>query len=390
MPRKYRADQVGSLLRPQAVLDAHAAQREGKMTDAQVKEIEDKAILDAIEMQKAVGIDILSDGEMRRSGWSSGFQYAVSGFVPGAPAIRLQWHDSATGEPISPAAPAPVTRPGGAPAVPGGGTGGQVIGSKLKQERPLTQHEEPFLKEHAGGKPYKITIPAASYMTSRGFKPGVTDPAYPNRKAVLDDVTAIIAGEVKRVAAQSVPYIQIDNPHYPDYIDQGRVDQMKALGLDIDQTIQDDIDADNASIEGIDRNKSLVAMHFCRGNGGRGGWHTSGGYDAIAERVFTQLKYDALLLEYDSDRAGGFEPLRFVPKGVTVVLGLITTKSGELEKTDDIVRRIEEASKFVDLDDLAVSPQCGFASVAMGNPVTPEEQRRKLELVVEVARRVWG
>jgi 5-methyltetrahydropteroyltriglutamate--homocysteine methyltransferase len=327
---------------------------------------------------------------MRRSGWSSGFQYAVSGFVPGAPAIRLQWHDSATGEPISPAAPAPVTRPGGAPAVPGGGTGGQVIGSKLKQERPLTQHEEPFLKEHAGGKPYKITIPAASYMTSRGFKPGVTDPAYPNRKAVLDDVTAIIAGEVKRVAAQSVPYIQIDNPHYPDYIDQGRVDQMKALGLDIDQTIQDDIDADNASIEGIDRNKSLVAMHFCRGNGGRGGWHTSGGYDAIAERVFTQLKYDALLLEYDSDRAGGFEPLRFVPKGVTVVLGLITTKSGELEKTDDIVRRIEEASKFVDLDDLAVSPQCGFASVAMGNPVTPEEQRRKLELVVEVARRVWG
>jgi 5-methyltetrahydropteroyltriglutamate--homocysteine methyltransferase len=380
MPRKYRADHVGSLLRPQEVLDAHAAQREGRMTEQQVKEIEDRAILDAIAMQKSVGIEVLSDGEIRRSGWSGDFQYAVSGFVAGAPALRLQWHNPETGEPIQMTPPAaPNTNP----------AGGQLIGNKLKQERPLTEHEAPFLKANAGGIPYKVTIPAASYITTRGFKPGVTDNAYPNRKAVLDDVTSIIAGEVRRLAGEGVPYIQVDNPHYPDYIDAGRVDQMKAMGLNIAETIQDDVDADNASIEGVDRDKTLVAMHFCRGNGGRGGWHTAGGYDAIAEQVFTQLKYDALLLEYDSDRAGGFEPLRFVPKGVVVVLGLITTKSGELEKADDIVRRIEEASKFVDIDDLALSPQCGFASVAMGNPVTPEEQRQKLELVVEVARRVW-
>jgi 5-methyltetrahydropteroyltriglutamate--homocysteine methyltransferase len=380
MPRKYRADHVGSLLRPQGVLDAHAAQREGRMTEQQVKEIEDRAILDAIAMQKSVGIEVLSDGEIRRSGWSGDFQYAVSGFVAGAPALRLQWHNPETGEPIQMTPPAaPNTNP----------AGGQLIGNKLKQERPLTEHEAPFLKANAGGIPYKVTIPAASYITTRGFKPGVTDNAYPNRKAVLDDVTSIIAGEVRRLAGEGVPYIQVDNPHYPDYIDAGRVDQMKAMGLNIAETIQDDVDADNASIEGVDRDKTLVAMHFCRGNGGRGGWHTAGGYDAIAEQVFTQLKYDALLLEYDSDRAGGFEPLRFVPKGVVVVLGLITTKSGELEKADDIVRRIEEASKFVDIDDLALSPQCGFASVAMGNPVTPEEQRQKLALVVEVARRVW-
>ncbi|HEX5140998.1 MAG TPA: 5-methyltetrahydropteroyltriglutamate--homocysteine S-methyltransferase [Dehalococcoidia bacterium] len=380
MPRKYRADHVGSLLRPQGVLDAHAAQREGRMTEQQVKEIEDRAILDAIAMQKSVGIEVLSDGEIRRSGWSGDFQYAVSGFVAGAPALRLQWHNPETGEPIQMTPPAaPNTNP----------AGGQLIGNKLKQERPLTEHEAPFLKANAGGIPYKVTIPAASYITTRGFKPGVTDNAYPNRKAVLDDVTSIIAGEVRRLAAEGVPYIQVDNPHYPDYIDAGRVDQMKAMGLNIAETIQNDVDADNASIEGVDRDKTLVAMHFCRGNGGRGGWHTAGGYDAIAEQVFTQLKYDALLLEYDSDRAGGFEPLRFVPKGVVVVLGLITTKSGELEKADDIVRRIEEASKFVDIDDLALSPQCGFASVAMGNPVTPEEQRQKLALVVEVARRVW-
>jgi 5-methyltetrahydropteroyltriglutamate--homocysteine methyltransferase len=380
MPRKYRADHVGSLLRPQEVLDAHAAQREGRMTEQQVKEIEDRAILDAIAMQKSVGIEVLSDGEIRRSGWSGDFQYAVSGFVAGAPALRLQWHNPETGEPIQMTPPAaPNTNP----------AGGQLIGNKLKQERPLTEHEAPFLKANAGGLPYKVTIPAASYITTRGFKPGVTDNAYPNRKAVLDDVTSIIAGEVRRLAGEGVPYIQVDNPHYPDYIDAGRVDQMKAMGLNIAETIQNDVDADNASIEGVDRDKTLVAMHFCRGNGGRGGWHTAGGYDAIAEQVFTQLKYDALLLEYDSDRAGGFEPLRFVPKGVVVVLGLITTKSGELEKADDIVRRIEEAAKFVDIDDLALSPQCGFASVAMGNPVTPEEQRQKLALVVEVARRVW-
>ena len=278
-----------------------------------------------------------------------------------------------------------------APVAPGaGGPGGGVIGEKLVQLRPLTGHETPFLKANAGGMPYKVTIPAASYITSRGYKPGVSEPAYANRKAVLDDVTDIIAKEVHQLAAEGVPYLQLDNPHYPDYIDPDRVQQMKALGLDVEKTIQDDIEADNRVVAGIDRANTTIAMHFCRGNGGRGGWHTSGGYDAIAETVFPQLDYDVLLLEYDSERAGGFEPLRFVPKGKTVVLGLITTKLGDMEKADDVVRRIEEASRYVDINDLALSPQCGFASVAMGNPITPEEQRAKLALVVEVARRVWG
>jgi len=247
-----------------------------------------------------------------------------------------------------------------------------------------------FLKQHAGGMPFKMTMPAASYVTTRGYKPGVSEPAYANRKEVLEDVTKIIHAEVKVLVAEGVPYIQLDNPHYPDYIDAGRVEQMKAYGWDIPQMIQDDVEADNACLRGFDRSNVTLAMHFCRGNGGRGGWHTSGGYDAIAEQVFTQLDVDAFLLEYDSERAGTFEPLRFIPKGKTVVLGLITTKSGELESEDEIVRRIEEASKYVAIEDLALSPQCGFASVAIGNPVTPEEQRRKLELVVKVARRVWG
>ncbi len=381
MAKKYRADQVGSLLRPQEVLDAHAALRDGKTTEAEVRKLEDKAILEALELQYATGIDVVSDGEIRRAGWSSDFTDSVDGYVPGAPAIRLEWHDAATGAPVQ------MTPPAGTPAT---GQGfGRVIGEKLRQARPLTQHEAPFLKQHVRG-PYKVTLPAASYVLSRGWKPGVSDKAYASRKDALDDCATILQGEVKSLVEQGVPYVQLDNPHYPDYIDQSRVQQMREFGIDVEQAIKDDIEADNRVISGFDRANVTLAMHFCRGNGGRGGWHTTGGYDVIAEQVFGQLKYDALLLEYDSDRAGSFEPLRFVPKGVVVVLGLITTKSGELESADDIVRRIEEAAKYVDIDDLALSPQCGFASVAQGNPLSVDEERKKLELVVSVARRVWG
>jgi 5-methyltetrahydropteroyltriglutamate--homocysteine methyltransferase len=384
MARKYRADHVGSLLRPQAVLDAHAALREGKLSGDAVKAIEDAAILDALRLQRDTGIEVLSDGEIRRGGWSGDFNAAVHGYVPGAAAIQLKWHDARTGEPVQVPAPAQ-------PAAPGAGGGfGSVIGAKLVQHRPLTGHETPFLKANAGGMPYKVTLPAASYITSRGYKPGVTEPAYADRKAVLDDVTEIIAKDVHQLAAEGVPYIQLDNPHYPDYIDVERVQQMRALGFDVEQNLKDDIEADNRVVAGIDRASTTIAMHFCRGNGGRGGWHTAGGYDAIAERVFPALDYDVLLLEYDSERSGGFEPLRFVPRGKTVVLGLITTKLGDMESADDVVRRIEEAAKYVDIDDLALSPQCGFASVAQGNPITAEEQRAKLALVSEVARRVWG
>jgi methionine synthase II (cobalamin-independent) len=374
MAVKYRAEQVGSLLRPQVVLDAHTAQREGEMSAEQVREIEDQAIVEAIALQKQIGIEVISDGEFRRPGWAADFSASVDGYVPGAPALRLTWSNQE----------AVAASPNANPA------GGQVIGGKLAQKRRLTGNQAPFLKNHAGGTPFKVTMPAASYVTTRGYKPGTSDTAYPTRKDALADITKIISAEVKALFDEGVPYIQLDNPHYPDYIDQSRVDQMKAYGWDVKQMIRDDIEADNACLKGFDRSNVTLAMHFCRGNGGRGGWHTSGGYDAIAEEVFGSLDVDTYLLEYDSDRAGGFEPLKYMPKGKTVVLGLVTTKSGELESADDIIRRIEEAAKFVDINDLALSPQCGFASVALGNPVTPEEQRRKLELVVEVARKVWG
>jgi 5-methyltetrahydropteroyltriglutamate--homocysteine methyltransferase len=233
-------------------------------------------------------------------------------------------------------------------------------------------------------------MPAASYVVTRGYKPGVTDKVYDSRAAVLHDAAMIIKDEVIALIGEGVPYVQIDNPHYPDYLPDDRREQWRSLGVDPEQALQDDIDADNACLRGFDRSNVTLAMHLCRGNGAGGGWHTSGGYDRIAEQLFSQLEVDAFLLEYDSDRAGTFEPLRFMPKGKTVVLGLVTTKAGELESQDLLLRRIEEASKFVDMDDLTLSPQCGFASTVQGNPLTWDDQLRKLELVVETARKAWA
>jgi 5-methyltetrahydropteroyltriglutamate--homocysteine methyltransferase len=195
--------------------------------------------------------------------------------------------------------------------------------------------------------------------------------------------------EVRALAAEGVPYIQIDNAHYPDYIPADRRDAWRAIGIDPDEALDEDIRADNLAIKGLDRSEITLANHICRGNG-RSAWHTEGGYEPIAEKVFGGLDVDRFLLEYDSDRAGGFEPLRFIPKGKQVVLGLVTTKLGALEKQDDLLRRVEEASTYVPLENLALSPQCGFASVEQGNLLSWDEQRRKLELVVDTARKIWG
>lgn len=370
MTAPYRADQVGSLLRPPEVLEARNASEAGRITAEQLHEIEDGAILSALELQRQVGIDIYTDGEYRRGGWASDFTDSVDGYVPGPPPVVMQWRGT--------------DRPPNAPAT----RGGRVIGEKLRQKRRLTADEATFLKAHAPG-PYKVTLPAASYMVARGYKPGITDRIYPTRAALLDDVVAIIRAEIQALIADGVSYIQLDNPHYPDYVDADKREQWRASGIDPDRAIREDVAADNACLSGLDRGGVILAMHLCRGNG-RSAWHTSGGYDPIAEQVFGGIDVDRWLLEYDSDRAGGFEPLRFMPRGKQVVLGLITTKVGALESQDDVLRRIEEASRYMAAEDLALSPQCGFASVAEGNLLSPDDQRRKLELVVEAARKAWG
>jgi 5-methyltetrahydropteroyltriglutamate--homocysteine methyltransferase len=376
MATAFRADQVGSFLRPPEIKAAHTAHREGRLSAEDLRKLEDAAILRVLELQQQVGVDVFSDGEYRRGGWSGDFVEAVDGYAPGEPAVTVFNTGRGNAPALRPAAQA------------------RVIAEKLHQKHRLTEHESGFLHQHAPG-PFKMTMPAASYVLARGYQPRITDQVYGTRAAALHDVASIIKSEVAALVDEGVPYVQLDNPHYPDYLSEERNAQWRALGVDPARALEEDVEADNFTLTGVDRDKVILAMHLCRGNGGRGqdqpaGWHTAGGYDAIAEQVFGRLQVDRFLLEYDSERAGGFEPLRFVPKGKIVVLGLVTTKSGELESEATLLHRIQEASKYVAMEDLALSPQCGFASTMAGNPLTEDEERRKLELVVKTARKVWG
>ncbi len=377
MAPAFRADQVGSFLRPPDVKDAHTAYVKGQVPLAELRQLEDRAILDVLALQREVGIDVYSDGEFRRGGWASDFSEAVDGYVPGQPAVTV--FNTARGN--NPSMPSPAAARG-------------IIGDKLRPRHRMTEHEAGFLAKHAPG-PFKMTMPAPSYVLARGYRPDVTDKVYGSRKAALHDVASIIRLEIEALVSEGVPYIQLDNPHYPDYLMQDRNTEWRSIGVDPDEAIVEDIEADNYALSAIPRERVVSAMHLCRGNGGRGqdqpaGWHSAGSYDAIAERVFGGLRVDRFLLEYDSERAGGFEPLRFVPRGVTVVLGLVTTKSGELESQELLLRRIDEAGRYAAMESLALSPQCGFASTMAGNPLSMDEQRRKLELVVDTARRAWG
>jgi 5-methyltetrahydropteroyltriglutamate--homocysteine methyltransferase len=365
MTTRYRADQIGSLLRPPELLAARAAHAEGRLPAEGLREVEDRAILDALTQQRASGIDVLTDGEFRRGAFLTDVHEAVEGFV--AERVELEWHG------------------------PGGGAEGSVapvVGGRLRPRRPLVKHEADFLQAHAGG-PYKVAVPMPSQLAAVGYKPGVTDQAHPTRAELLADFVALIRREVEGLVAAGVPYVQMDAPFYTYYADPAMRDRLRQAGLDPDQAFDDAVAADTACLTGVARGETLLAVHLCRGNS-RSRWIAEGGYDQIAEKLFGTLPVDGFLLEYDSPRAGDFGPLRFVPPGKTVVLGLVTTKDPALESSDALRRRIDEAAQYVPLEDLALSPQCGFASTAAGNLLTPDQQWRKLALVAETARQVWG
>jgi 5-methyltetrahydropteroyltriglutamate--homocysteine methyltransferase len=217
----------------------------------------------------------------------------------------------------------------------------------------------------------------------------MTEKFYPTRAELLHDLTAIIRDEVRWLVSQGVTYIQFDAPYYTHYLDPQHRAQMLAEGRDPDRELAEGIAGDNTALKDVPRDRVTVATHVCRGNS-RSRWFTEGGYDVIAERLFGSLNVDRFLLEFDDERSGGFEPLRFVPAAKTVVLGLVTTKDAKLESQDDLRRRIDQATSYVPLDRLALSPQCGFASVAAGNLLSMDEQWRKLKLVADTARKVWG
>ena len=366
MPAPYRADQVGSFLRPGELLAARSSMAAEPET---LRALEDRHVLRVIEKQKELGFEVFSDGELRRRNFMSDFTDAVEGFDLGD-AVARSW------------------QAGDAKAAATSKVAGIVTG-KLRAVRRLTGHELPFLKAHSPG-PIKITLPSATQFPAISWKRGITDAVYPDQLALLADIVAILKAELATVAAEGASYIQIDAPRYSYFIDPKWREWIEAeMRIAPDTLLDASIEADNACLEAARRPGVTLAMHLCRGNN-RSHWYAEGGYDGIAERLFSRMAVDRFLLEYDDARSGSFEPLRFVPKGKAVVLGLVSSKLAQLEDPDELARRIDEAARHVPLENLALSPQCGFASTMEGNLLTEDEQWAKLRLVVETARRVWS
>lgn len=362
MANAYRADQVGSLLRPAEIVTARHA---GAITPDELRTLEDRHIQRVLERQRAIGLDVVTDGELRRSNFMSDLWDAVDGFDFGDEITR-SW----SGNKVS--------------AVTG------VVNRKLAQRRPLTGPELPFLQQHAGAARIKMTLPSATQFPAIAYKRGITDKAYPTPSDLLWDIAEIIKKEMAALAGAGVHYLQIDAPRYSYYIDpKWRAWLRDEFKVDPDASLDEAVRVDNACFDAARKAGVTVAIHLCRGNN-RSHWYAEGGYDAIAEKLFGELRVDRFLLEYDDERSGGFEPLRLVPRGKLVVLGLVSSKLAEVESADDLRRRIDQASKFVPLEELALSPQCGFASTMEGNLVSEDIQWAKLKLVADTARAVWG
>ena len=360
----HKADHIGSFLRPAKLLEARASVR-----PAELRKLEDQHILRVLEKQKELGFEIATDGEFRRRNFMSDFTDAVEGFDL-ADAVGRSWRSGQS-----------------ASAVNISVTG--IVTSKLRQVRPLTGHELPYLKAHSP-LPIKMTLPSATQFPAISFKRGITERVYKDHSALLSDIVEIMKNDLKNLAADGVKYIQIDAPRYSYYMDPKWREWIKTeLRVDPDVALDEAIRADNACLQAARHDGVTLGIHLCRGNN-RSHWYAEGGYDAIAEKLFGTLEVDRFLLEYDDERSGTFAPLRFVPKGKTVVLGLVSSKVSRMEDPKELMKRINEASHYVPLENLALSPQCGFASTAEGNLLTEDQQWAKLKLVVDTARRVWN
>lgn len=378
MPGTARAETVGSLLRPAYLMQARQDAANGKLSASDLHQAEDRAVLEAIDLQQSVGLDVITDGESRRSGWNPS-----TSFRPDAPF-----------EGYSPVEGYRITymnfwRDQSGAIVPRNFGPGSVITAPLKVRRDIASAEYGFLAEHATTRT-KYTFTAPSYHR-HFWHPEHSKGAYPTVEAYLTAVRDFLRREVvDRVVALGCDYIQLDAPNYGQaYTDPEVRAAFEAEGHDLDAEVAADAELDNSLFDGLA--DVTRAIHVCRGNGGGGYWSATGGYEHFAEQMFPRLtNIDTLLLEYDSDRAGDFQPLQHVRPGATVVLGLLTTKDGELEDDGSITKRIEEAAKFIPTQHLALSTQCGFASSGQGNPLTFEQQKRKLETVVRVSREVWG
>jgi len=363
----FRADHVGSLLRPPALHAARDARKRGEIDAAALARAEDAAIRDAVKLQQDLGLKAVTDGEFRRTWWHLDFLEQFSNVTTIPPRMRAKFHTHEGDIELSPP--------------------GLRVDGKLARPKPIFVDHFRFLQSVATAMP-KLTIPSPSVMHFRGGRGAIDAKAYPDMAEFYADLGRVYAEEVKDLGAAGCQYLQIDEVNFAYLCDPKLREQVRGIGEDPAQLPHTYAKLLNAAT--ATRTPDMtVCMHLCRGNF-QSAWVAEGGYEPVADALFNEIDVDGYFLEYDDERSGGFEPLRFVPKGKTVVLGLVTTKVGKLESKDDLKRRIDQAAKVLPLEQLALSPQCGFSSTIEGNKLSADNQKAKLALVVEVAREVWG
>jgi 5-methyltetrahydropteroyltriglutamate--homocysteine methyltransferase len=364
----FRADHVGSLLRPASLLRAREEFDAGKITADQLRAVEDTAIAEVVRRQQEIGLESATDGEFRRASWHMDFIYQLGGVTRADERMHVQFFNQDGTIEFDP----PALR----------------ISSAVRLEETIFEDAFTYLKSQVTTATPKLTIPSPSMVHYRGGRAAIDEGVYPDLEQFWHDLSAAYADEVDRLAALGCTYLQLDDTSLAYLNDPRQREMIAAQGGDPEHQHERYIKQINAAIDGRPAGMT-VTTHMCRGNF-RSSWAASGGYDFVAEALFTQLNVDGFFLEFDDERSGGFAPLRFVPPGKRVVLGLVTTKRGALEDKDQLKRRIDEAAKYVDLDQLCLSPQCGFSSTVEGNSLTQDEQFAKLSLIVETAREVWG
>jgi len=363
----FRADHVGSLLRTPEVLRARDDFAAGRITADERCRIEDEGIREVVALQEDIGLQGITDGEYRRASWHMDFIYQIGGITKVQDNLTVQFHNEKGDIEFTPAA-------------------SRVTG-KLRLEKPIFAEAFEFLKATTSRTP-KLTIPSPSMVHYRGGRAAIDETVYPDLAAFWEDLTAAYADEIEALGRLGCTYLQLDDTSLAYLNDPSQREYIAQLGGDAEAQHLTYIRNFNKALrkkpEGM-----RICTHMCRGNF-RSSWVASGGYDYVAEALFGELAVDGYFMEFDDARSGGFEPLRFVPPGKVVVLGLVTTKRPELEKKDDLKRRIDEAAKFVPLEQLCLSPQCGFSSTFEGNALTIEDEKTKLRLIVETAHEVWG
>jgi 5-methyltetrahydropteroyltriglutamate--homocysteine methyltransferase len=368
----FRADHVGSLLRPPSLLQARAAFEAGRIDADALRTVEDEAIRDAVAMQRGVGLRSVTDGEFRRATWHMDFIYQLGGIEHAAGDLKVQFRNEAGTVEWTPAA--------------------LHIGEKVHLDHTIFSEAFEFLTSVAqDGQTPKLTIPSPNMVHYRGGRAAVDERVYPDMDEFWSDLCAAYAEELRALGELGCTYLQFDDTSLAYLNDPAQREQIKQREPgtgDVEHLHEQYVRNINRALEGRPDGMA-VTTHLCRGNF-RSSWAAEGGYDYVAEALFGGLGVDGFFLEYDDARSGGFEPLRFVPEGKFVVLGLVTTKRGELESKDLLKRRIEEAARYVPIEQLCLSPQCGFSSTVEGNALTADEQRAKLELIVETAAEVWG